>query len=116
MEVNEGEIVVFTCSASGVSAPEIMWLQNGSPFNQDTESRVIVNPPSIVEPSNTTEFYLVVRTLVLQDVRDADSGDYTCVAAYMNILQSNTTFTFELFVRGMIFSQLIFLSYEICKI
>ena len=104
VEVNEGDTTVFTCSATGIPAPEITWLKEGRPFDQDYDSRVTLNTPNITEPNTIADLYLVHRTLTLIDTKDADSGNYTCVAENKNEVQPNVTFCFELFVRGRTFS------------
>lgn len=99
--VNEGMVTAFICSASGIPVPEITWLRDGLPFDQNTEpDRIALHDPHIIEPSTAGDVYHVVRTLTIDDTRDSDSGHYSCVAANGNVVQPNTTFTFELFVRG----------------
>ena len=102
---SEGMVTAFICSASGIPAPEISWLRGGLPFDQNTEpDRIVLHDPHIIEPSTAGDVYHVVRTLTIDDTRDSDSGNYSCVAANDNLVQPNTTFTFELFVRGMLFT------------
>ena len=101
MTANEGDQKVFTCSATGIPAPEITWLREGSPFNEETEPRVMLQSQSVIEPNTTADLYRVIHTLTLTNTQDGDSGNYTCVADNINIAQQNATFTFELFVRGM---------------
>ena len=100
--MNEGALVLFTCSARGIPAPEITWFREGTPFNSDSDSRVTVNTPVITPPRPNDELYQVIRTLNLLDARDGDSGNYTCVANNSNMVQPTATFSFELFVRGEI--------------
>ena len=109
--VNEGQQTVFTCNATGIPAPEITWFRDGSPFDQNEDERVTLNPPITTEPNTTADLYQVVRNLTLNNTTDSDSGNYTCVADNMNIVQQDATFPFMLFVRGMAFILASMLSY-----
>ena len=75
--VNEGNSVIFECSATGIPAPEITWFRNGSELNSTTDSRVTVgnasDPMSFVRGDSETVFE-VSRTLTLDNTMDSDSG------------------------------------------
>ena len=94
---NENVVTAFVCIASGIPAPEITWQRSGNPFNENTTSRVTVNPPNINMRDGLFE---VTRSLSIRDTMDGDSGNYSCVADNQNAVQPSVSFTFELFVRG----------------
>ena len=99
--VNETDPVTFTCSATGISPPEITWMRNGAPFNQSI-TRVTLSNPTMPELFSTGggDIYFVSRNLTLDNSMDTDSGTYTCVASNGNAVTPTDVQNFELFVRG----------------
>ncbi|GAB1597499.1 peroxidasin-like [Argonauta hians] len=61
-----GTTMQFTCAATGNPEPEISWLHNGE---------VLVQSATIIFWDDT-----LVKRLMIQNVRQSDSGTYTCVA------------------------------------
>ena len=81
--VNEGMSVTFTCNATGIPAPTIMWFRNNAEFNTTTNSRVRINDPTdpVIVSSPTGNVSSVSRGLMISDTMDPDSGTYSCVAS-----------------------------------
>ena len=98
--VNEGNFVMFECTATGIPAPEITWRRNGVAFNSSDSRVTIGNMPTTMEVmrdrDNETVFE-VTQTLTLNTTMDSDSGMYECVA--MNDFGEDSGF-FELIVQG----------------
>ncbi len=103
--VNQSFPVTFECSATGIPAPYINWLLNGSRLEDlfAYSSRISLSnrsQPLEVETENGT-MYSVERTLTLSDTMDEDSGNYTCEAFNNNTRTPAVTQDFKLFVRGI---------------
>ena len=97
LSTNEGQLIEFSCRATGIPAPTISWYRNSILFNND---RTDIDPPVITPPEDSNDVYTVRRTLILDPTMDSDSGTYTCVADNGNRRTPNVTRDFELFVRG----------------
>ena len=99
--VNEGNTANFSCTATGIPAPSITWLRNGTELNP-SDPRVTFNDlssPVIVMNNEGEMVYSVTRTFMLSRSRDEDSGIYICTASNeatpgMDIMQ------FELIVQS----------------
>uniref|UniRef100_A0A8C9FJV1 Ig-like domain-containing protein n=1 Tax=Pavo cristatus TaxID=9049 RepID=A0A8C9FJV1_PAVCR len=63
VDVTSGNTVYFTCRAEGNPKPEIIWLRNKTPLPSD--------PRITITPSGG---------LYIQNVKQEDSGEYTCFA------------------------------------
>ena len=85
----EGDMVTFTCTATGVPAPSFTW----SP--PDDEDRISVNTDPAVTDSDG--FISVMSTLTISNLLRTDTGTYTCTASNTvmgsNMMMSRT-FTF----------------------
>ena len=62
----EGEIVTFTCNATGNPVPTIAWTRNGSPLASTGNSRISLS--------------LDQKQLTITNVNKTDSGEYRCLA------------------------------------
>ena len=97
--VNEGNSVIFECSATGIPAPVITWLRNGRELNSATDSRVTIRnasaPISFIRGDSETVLE-VSRTLTLDNTVDSDSGLYECRAT--NVAGTNAD-SFEVIVN-----------------
>ena len=98
----ENSSVTFECTATGIPAPTITWYRDNAIFDQENDSRVIIN-------STTTEdglLYQVVETLTINETKDNDSKSYSCQASNA---AGNDTAVFELVVQGTCICPLLFL-------
>ena len=97
LTVNETEVALFECTATGIPAPTISWYRSGTELGGD--SRITLSnhtAPTLVQGDGGM-VYSVFRTLMLADTRDDDSDNYTCVAD--NIV-GNDSQEFELVVQS----------------
>ena len=80
---NEGDMVSFTCQATGGPFPTITWHFNGNLVNNDTD----VNKYEILlmEVNTTT----INSTLTIMNVQSSDVGTYTCNAT--NVVSTDTS-------------------------
>ena len=101
--VNETDPVIFMCSATGIPPPEITWMRNGVPLDNNVDPRVSLSNPSDPEVFPTTggNIYSVSRNLTISNTRDNDSDTYTCVASNENARTPSVNRGFELIVQGM---------------
>ena len=80
LTVNETEVALFQCTATGIPAPTISWYRNGMELSGD--SRITLSnhtAPTLVQGDGGM-VYSVSHTLMLADIVDDDSDTYTCVA------------------------------------
>ena len=97
LTVNETEVALFECTATGIPPPTISWYRNGIEFSGDPRITLSNHTaPSLVQGDGGM-VYSVSRTLMLVDSGDDDSGTYTCVAD--NIV-GNDSQEFELVVQS----------------
>ena len=75
--------VTFTCNATGIPVPTIVWFRNNTEFNTTASPRVSINEPTdpVVVSSPTGNILSVGRELVISDTMDQDSGTYSCVGS-----------------------------------
>ena len=79
---DEGDIVSFTCQATGEPVPTISWYFNGAPVNDDTD----VDKYYITKMEmNTT----TISILTIMSVESSDVGTYTCNAT--NVVSNDTS-------------------------
>ena len=98
LTVNETEVAIFECTATGIPAPTISWYRNGMELLSG-DSRITLSnhtAPTLVQGDGGM-VYSVSHTLMLADTRDADSDNYTCVA--LNIVENDSQ-EFELIVQS----------------
>ena len=99
--VDEGNSVIFECTATGVPAPEVTWLKDGVELNSTSDPRITFGAAS--DPMDDRETVLeVTRNLTLANTVDEDSGSYVCMATNM---AGNDNDTFEVIVQGMCYIQ-----------
>jgi len=96
--VNETAPVIFTCSATGITPPEITWTRNGVLLDDNVDPRISLHNPS--DPQLLGDIYLVSRSLIISNTRDNDSDTYTCIASNGNARTPSVTQDFELVVQG----------------
>ncbi len=95
--VNEENLILMNCSASGIPAPIIKWLkvvQNRFTVINESSSQVN-NEYQLSEDRGTAS--LVTSQLTFSSAQDMDSGQYQCQAENS---VGNTTRRFELVVRS----------------
>ena len=102
LTVNETDLALFTCSATGIPPPEITWMRNGVLLDDNVDPRISLSNPSDPQliPTTRGDVYLVSRNLIISNTRDSDSGTYTCIASNGNARTPNVTQDFELVVQG----------------
>ena len=98
LTVNEMEVALFECTATGIPAPTISWYRNGTELLSGDSHISLSNhtAPTLVQGDGGM-VYSVSRTLMLADTRDDDSDTYTCRAS--NIV-GNDTQDFEVVVQS----------------
>ena len=99
--VIEGNIANFSCTATGIPAPSITWLRNGTELNP-SDLRVTFNDhssPVSVMNDNGEMVYRVTRIFMLYLSRDEDSGIYECTASN-EATPGMDTMQFELIVQS----------------
>ena len=97
--VNVTDPLTFTCTATGVPAPSIQWLRNGSILDSTLDPRVSLSDPTIMARSRELE--MVARTLTINATIFSDnSTKYTCVASH--VADGGTDIeAFSVFVQGI---------------
>ena len=70
---NEGDIVSFTCQATGEPVPTITWYFNSAPVDEANTMKYIISMMSL----NITT---ISSTLTIINVQSSDVGTYTCNA------------------------------------
>ena len=97
LTVNETEVVLFECTATGIPAPTISWYRSGTELSGDSHITLSNHTAPTLVQGDGGMVYSVSRTLILADTRDDDSDTYTCVAD--NIV-GNDSQEFELVVQS----------------
>ena len=102
--VNVTEMVIFECAATGIPAPSITWLRNGTEL-EESNSRITFNEPSqnaLMSTEGELISVQVTRTLTLQMTEDGDSGSYECSVSN-NATPGEDSSSFELVVQSEFF-------------
>ena len=103
LTVNETEVALFECTATGIPPPTISWYRNGIEFSG--ASRITLSnhtAPTLVQGDGGM-VYSVSRTLMLADTVDDDSDTYTCRATNMvgsDSMDHTDEQDFELVIQG----------------
>ena len=99
--VDEGNSVIFECTATGIPAPEITWLRDGVELNSTSDPRITfgnAGDPMDVSRDDGETVLEVTRNLTLANTVDEDSGSYVCTAANV---AGKCNDTFEVIIQGM---------------
>ena len=103
--VDEGNSVIFECTATGIPAPEITWLKDGVELNSISDPRItfgFASDPMDFSRDDGETVLGVTRNLTLANTVDEDSGSYVCMATN---IAGNDNDTFEVIVQGMCYIQ-----------
>ena len=99
--VIDGNTANFSCTATGIPAPSITWLRNGTELNS-SDPRVTFNdlslPVSVMNDEGEM-VYRVTHTFMLNMSREEDSGIYECTASN-EATPGIDTMQFELIVES----------------
>ena len=99
--VIEGNTANFSCTATGIPAPSITWLRNGTELNS-SDPRITftdLSSPMSVMNGEGEMVYRVTRTFMLSMSREEDSGIYECTASN-EATPGMDTMQFELIVES----------------
>ena len=102
LTVNETEVAIFECTATGIPPPTISWYRNATELGEGLDPRITLSNHSepLLVSSDGGVLYSVSRSLQLENAADNDSGFYSCTAS--NIIE-NSEQDFELIVQGQYF-------------
>ena len=79
--VNMGDVVTFQCVATGIPAPSITWLRNGTELSNSRVTLGDLSEATLVEDSAGEMILQTSRSLNLSMTQDSDSGSYECRAS-----------------------------------
>ena len=101
--VNETDPVIFMCLAAGIPPPEITWIRNGVPLDDNVDPHISLSnltDPDVF-PTTGGNIYSVSRNMTISNSRDNDSDTYICVVFNGNARTPSVTRDFELVVQSM---------------
>ena len=101
------EFVTFSCNATGIPPPSILWLRGGTLLGGNAtigvNSRVVPSEPmqGLFTIEGEGDVFLVERTITVDPVALEDNGTFTCSAT--NVVDADSQ-DFQLFVQGQFIS------------
>ena len=110
LTVNETEVALFECTATGIPPPTISWYRNGMELGGDPRITLSDHTAPTLVQGDGGMVYSVSRTLMLANTRDEDSDIYTCRAS--NIV-GNDTRDFELVVQSELNISVVIVSIDV---
>ena len=110
LTVNEMEVALFECTATGIPAPTISWYRNGTELSGDSRITLSSHTAQSLVQGDGGMVYSVSRSLMLADTRDDDSDTYTCIA---DNIAGNDTQDFELVVQSELNISVVIVSIDI---
>ena len=98
VEVNKQEMLIFNCSAYGISAPNIVWQKKGQLVIDTANKFEVVN--TIYNVTNSQEG--TFSFLIVSNLTTTDSGNYSCRSDNNEGLEVVMETPYVLIVTGML--------------
>ncbi len=98
--VNETDLLVLDCTATGIPLPNITWSKNGSQINFPSDQQSL----TISTSQDSNSVYRVISMLSISSVTYFDRGTYICTASNIDLSDgshfSNDTSLFTITVQS----------------
>ena len=98
--VNETDLLVLDCTATGIPLPNITWSKNGSQINLPSNQQSL----TISTSQDSNSVYRVISMLSISSVTYFDRGTYICTASNIDLSDgsyfSNDTSLFTITVQS----------------